>query len=63
MGIYPKEEFQRHMNGTLTRIYDDFSGLVTTTVYVPILTIEARDNCYCCSCFEGHTDAYCRNHG
>lgn len=63
MGIYPIERFRRNSDGTLVRTYDDFSGLKVTTIYQPIVTIEERDNCFCCSCSRDGDDAACRNHG
>jgi hypothetical protein len=65
MGIYPETDFKvDRKTGLLTKTYNDFSGVVVTTIYQPICTIEARDNCYCCSCGEREgSDPHCRNHG
>ena len=67
MGIYPDERYQKQRNGNLVHTVNT-PGLLVTTVYVPVVTIESRDNCYCCSCFEAddqgtQRDPYCRNHG
>lgn len=63
MGIYPTEKIALNENGTLTRRYNDQSGLITTTVYQPILVIEHRETCFCCSCGDFGSDPACRNHG
>lgn len=64
MGIYPKDEFKHLPGGLVERTYNDFSGKVVTTWYQPILEIEVRETCYCCSChYREGDDAFCRNHG
>lgn len=61
---YPLDQFIPNPDGTLTREYDDFSGKRVTTIYQPILVIEERDDCFCCSCGEREgSDPACRSHG
>lgn len=67
MGIYPDTETSKQ-GDILVTTYNDYSGVVITTYYQPILVVENRDNCFCCSCSETEygqevTDPYCRNHG
>ena len=65
MGIYPVETFEQDpKTGWLKREYDDFSGLKVTEYFEPVLRIEDRKDCFCCSCDEVEgSDAACRNHG
>jgi len=68
MGIYANENYRKDKNGNLVHTHE-IPGVTTTTIYIPVVTIEHRDNCYCCSCYEnengyvGNMDVYCRNHG
>lgn len=61
MGLYPTTDFSKE-GDLLVRTYNDFSGAVRKTYYQPILEIEDRKTCYCCSC-DDHMDYFCRNHG
>jgi len=63
MGIYPHETFKWLPNGILERTYNDFSGVEVTTYFQPILEIEVRTDCFCCSCESEGSDPACRNHG
>lgn len=65
MGLYPQDYYKRNADsGLLIHTRDGMDGLVTTTYYQPILVIEERTNCFCCTCSgqEGD-DPACRNHG
>lgn len=65
MGIYPTDEFKSKWGSDLiTRTENWFDGKVKTTYYMPILVIEERTNCFCCSCGDREgSDPACRNHG
>jgi hypothetical protein len=63
MGIYPDTTYTVNRDGTLTRTVKA-PGITRTVVYAPIVELEHRTDCYCCSCGDQPgSDPYCRNHG
>lgn len=63
MGIYAWTTDEKQ-GDLLVRSVDGGYGMTVTTVYQPILVIENRTTCYCCSCGDREgSDPYCRNHG
>lgn len=69
MGIYPTHSIvskQTNPDGSQTWLETKTTpGLVQARwVTAAPWHVEARTNCYCCSCpDEGGQDPYCRNHG
>lgn len=64
MGIYPSRTYET--KGNVLYETTEVPGLKTTRVFLLALEIEARDDCYCCSCGDDehiYPDIYCRNHG
>lgn len=62
MGIYPTSDYKPGHNGSLVRTYSE-PGIEIVTVYMPVLQIENRTECFCCSCPDYSHDPACRNHG
>lgn len=66
MGIYPEFSYKevRGRPGAESQLHarTETPGFARTVVYVALMVIEDRTNCFCCSC-DGSSDPHCRNHG
>lgn len=65
MGIYPTDTFDKIPGSDwLVRTENWFDGTIKTTYYEPVLMIDVRTDCFCCSCGDREgSDPACRNHG